>query len=94
MKLEKLKQNFKIITNFYFLGKIGGNIISLIKWLIEWVFKKGMIIKGIGGVLLGGGTINFSPLTYVLILIISYSDISKGCILTVHWVNVIQSSKI
>ena len=51
-----------------------------------------MIIKGIGGELLGVGEMNFGNLADVHILIISYSAIRKGCALAVHEVNIVQSS--
>ena len=35
---------------------------------------------------------NFEPLAAVPILIISYSIISKGYAVAVHWVNIIQNS--
>ena len=95
-EIEKLSQKHEIFNinnqKFYFLGIIEGNILSLIKEVIESVFRKGMILKGIGGELLGVGEMNFGNLADVHILIISYSAIRKGYALAVHEVNVVQSS--
>ena len=93
-EIESILNSVKLLNiqnhNFYLLGKITGDIISVIKGIIETIFGIGMIIGGIGTDLLSG--ITMGPLASIPVLVVSYSAVTAGSALAVQGYGVIRSS--
>ena len=93
-EIESILNSVKLLNiqnhNFYLLGKITGDIISVIKGIIETIFGIGMIIGGIGTDLLSG--ITMGPLVTIPVLVVSYSAVTAGSALAVQGYGVIRSS--
>ena len=92
--IMNITNNFEVLNinnqNFYILGKITGDIISIIEGILKTIFGIEIIMNGIGGGLLGG--LSVGPFAAVPVLIVSYSAVAKGVAYAAHGVNVLQSS--